>query len=322
MSSPGFSRYLLSGKFVQVYRDLAEAIGLNEAIFLQQLDSWLREYAEKNDSFHFKDGRWWIWNSYEEWSGNLPWWSQKTIQRICDHLRTLGIVVASDRYGGTDRRLWWSIDYDAVDAFVENRPPHLDKMTTPSGQNDHMDEDKMTSCSYTDNTTEKTTEELGSQASDGDSGFDAMFGPSPKAQLESPKMDWADREVREGAIIAANQTYAARSLNEPWIDWGADHIKSRDGVSAIVLRRVGWLVEQVTGMKPESDQLWKRWQPAYSAMYKESGGDWGIIEEAIKSKWPDDTKFRTADPAKYIEAVSKVKANSTSPSSSGPMWGG
>ena len=65
---------------VLILPKLAEEIGLNKAIVLQQIHFWLSTYAKKNDAHHFADDRWWVWNTYGEWQTNFPWWSTRTIQ--------------------------------------------------------------------------------------------------------------------------------------------------------------------------------------------------------------------------------------------------
>lgn len=57
--------------------ELAIRIGLNEAIVLQQIKYWLTE----TESGHKQDGREWVYNTYEEWQKQFPFWSVDTIKR-------------------------------------------------------------------------------------------------------------------------------------------------------------------------------------------------------------------------------------------------
>jgi len=122
------------------YPTLAERIGLNEAIVLQQIHSWVtiyqkdpRRYAEK----HYHDGHWWIWNSYPEWHEKLPYFSEHTVRRALDHLRELNLVLV-DQFNAMpmDRTNWYAIDYEAYDEL-------LSKMDGPSDQNGQMHLAKM-----------------------------------------------------------------------------------------------------------------------------------------------------------------------------------
>jgi hypothetical protein len=95
---------------------LAKLIGLNEAIFLQQLHYWLIK------SQHEYDGRKWVYNTFEEWQKQLPFWSIITIKRIVQSLRKAGLVSTTAQYNKmqVDRTLWYTIDYAAVDSLSEH----------------------------------------------------------------------------------------------------------------------------------------------------------------------------------------------------------
>lgn len=107
-----------------VIPSLAAAIGLPEAIFLQQLHYWIDANGHLQD-----DGRRWIFNSYESWSQQFPWWNVGTIRRIVATLRDAGIIATTTKYNrmGIDHTLWYTIDYTALDALT-NPPP---QPTTP-----------------------------------------------------------------------------------------------------------------------------------------------------------------------------------------------
>ncbi len=116
---PRGSRLLLEEPSLQVQPSLAVAIGLNEAIALQQLNFWLTGKAERKDDDAFIDGRWWVYNSIREWrEKSFPFWSEDTIQRTFKKLEKLGLVIkghyASNPY---DRRVWYTIDYAVMDSL-------------------------------------------------------------------------------------------------------------------------------------------------------------------------------------------------------------
>jgi len=97
---------------------LAVALGLKEAIFLQQLHYWI------NKSKNQHDNRYWVYNTIEEWKEQLPYLSGSTIRRIINALRDQDILIATDKYNRskTDRRLWYTIDYALVEGLCENVP--------------------------------------------------------------------------------------------------------------------------------------------------------------------------------------------------------
>lgn len=87
------SPLLINEPPLQVLPSLAVAIGLNEAIVLQQLHFWLtitdrdgKQYGEVHD------GRRWIWNTVKQWRTQFPWWSENTVQRILKSLEDAAII--------------------------------------------------------------------------------------------------------------------------------------------------------------------------------------------------------------------------------------
>jgi hypothetical protein len=112
------NKLLLDEHPLQVLPSLACTIGLNEAIVLQQIHYWLKAYEHKHIGDHFKDGRWWVYNSYEQWkTDNFPFFSVATIKRTVLKLEEIHLLVSSSKYNqkSSDRTKWYSIDYDKLD---------------------------------------------------------------------------------------------------------------------------------------------------------------------------------------------------------------
>jgi DnaD/phage-associated family protein len=117
------SKFLLDDKPLIILPSLAETVGLNESIVLQQLHYWLKE------SSHIYDGYKWIYNTYSNWKEQFPFWSDKTIRRIITKLENQGLIVTGNYNKlGIDKTKWYRIDYEK-----------LEILTSPSGQNDQMD---------------------------------------------------------------------------------------------------------------------------------------------------------------------------------------
>ncbi|MBN3344880.1 replication protein RepO [Pectobacterium brasiliense] len=163
------SRLLINENPLQVLPGLACAIGLNEAIVLQQIHYWMK------NSQHFHDGRLWVYNSVPDWQAQFPFWSDSTVKRALSSLEKQGLVFTGNYNDDSwDKTKWYSIDYQRVDALEANgksvtdrsgQNDHIDdvKMPRPSGQDDLTPQVKMTS-SLTENTTETTTEIIGESA--------------------------------------------------------------------------------------------------------------------------------------------------------------
>lgn len=118
------SRLLISEPPLMVLPSLAVKIGLNEAIFVQQLHYLLQM------SQNHRDDKAWVYNTFEEWGEIFPFLSVKTIKRVVLSLKKLGIISSTCKYNRMkmDKTQWYSINYE-----------ELDKLTLREGQNDPID---------------------------------------------------------------------------------------------------------------------------------------------------------------------------------------
>lgn len=67
---------------------LAKAIGVNEALVLQQLHYWLVNHAEVQH-----EGKFWIYKTYEEWQEqDFFFWSVRTVKSVFKSLTNLGLI--------------------------------------------------------------------------------------------------------------------------------------------------------------------------------------------------------------------------------------
>jgi len=128
---------------LQVLPSLAKEIGLNEAIFLQQLHYWL------NRSEHSPDGRKWIYNTASGWVEQLPFWSEKTIRRIIKSLRDMNLIETTDRFNkkNYDKTTWFTINYHELEKFEKELKPtgqNDQSLTKPTGQVVQLHVDNLT----------------------------------------------------------------------------------------------------------------------------------------------------------------------------------
>jgi hypothetical protein len=106
---------LIDDNPLQVLPKLAEKIGLNEAIVLQQLHYWL------NRSDKVRDGAKWVFNSYPGWKEQFPFWSIRTIQRTFLRLESLGLLrVGNFNKMKGDLTKWYTVDYAGVEALEQS----------------------------------------------------------------------------------------------------------------------------------------------------------------------------------------------------------
>jgi len=109
---------LLPEKPIAVLPSLAVAIGLNEAIALQQLHYWLVNADNGKHYGRVKAHRTWVYNDYNEWqASSFPFWSISTIRRTFGLLEKQNLVVSEMEYGADlpgGKRKWYTIDYGVL----------------------------------------------------------------------------------------------------------------------------------------------------------------------------------------------------------------
>lgn len=124
------SKLLIDDYPLQVLPNLAIAIGLNEAIFIQQLHYWINGVSGKS-----RDGQRWIYNTYNDWQDNFPFWSNATIRRTIKNLEDGGYILSTSKYNAMkiDRTKWYTINYDKINEIektlvVDNRIAQNEQM--------------------------------------------------------------------------------------------------------------------------------------------------------------------------------------------------
>jgi hypothetical protein len=119
---------------LQVLPTLAQKIGLNEAIILQQIHYWLNPKHNKN----LFENRLWVWNTYEQWQQQFPFWGERTIRRAILNLEECGIL---DSFVTRDFRKikYYTINYNRLEevektptaATQRDEPVSVSCVTTP-----------------------------------------------------------------------------------------------------------------------------------------------------------------------------------------------
>lgn len=154
------SSLLIQDEPLLVLPRLASKIGLNEAIFLQQIHYWLKR------SKHYYDDRYWVYNSITNWHKQFPFWNERTLKRIVKNLEEFNLLI-SGNYNKLkfDKTKWYSINYDRlVELEIDNdcdklsqRKEHIVMM-----ENDNMSQPipETTQKINSENTTQKDIVEI------------------------------------------------------------------------------------------------------------------------------------------------------------------
>lgn len=132
------SPYLYEEAPLTVRPTLAKRLGLNRAVFLQQLNYWLTK------SPHWHEGKPWIYNTYEEWTEQMPWWTPEAIRKIVKQLEDRDIIESTDRFNKRrgDRTKWYTINQKKLDEFMGE--DHPDKSTEAPDKSTDLEPDKST----------------------------------------------------------------------------------------------------------------------------------------------------------------------------------
>ena len=133
---------LISEPPLQVLPSLALEVGLNGAIFLQQLH--YRLLISRN----IRDGEKWVYQSYPEWRDKeFPFWSVDTVKRTIQQLEKDGYVIGTSAFNKMkmDKTKWYRINYPKLGYYqsVQNAPIDNANCTEGGGQNASCDGGKL-----------------------------------------------------------------------------------------------------------------------------------------------------------------------------------
>lgn len=109
--------------------DLASVIGLNEAIVISQLLYWISK-SEKENRNNI-DGSFWVYNTFESWQEQFPFWSIRTLKRVFASLENSGYI-RSGRFNrmSRDQTRWYTVDVKRVnETLVAHGKPTISIVT-------------------------------------------------------------------------------------------------------------------------------------------------------------------------------------------------
>ena len=135
------SQLLINEHPLQVLPSLATAIGLNEAIVLQQVHYWLNPRFNTN----FFEGQHWVHNTYEKWNRQFPFWSERTVKRTVMSLEESGFLI-SFITRDFKKTKYYAIDYGHLNKikFVDSDDPVVTKPPQKADLEDNFSETEET----------------------------------------------------------------------------------------------------------------------------------------------------------------------------------
>lgn len=193
------SKLLIDEPPLQVLPSLAIAIGLNEAIFLQQLHYWLTPTSRYKPHYReYKNvSRPWIYNTYHTkkdeketgWQANFPFWSVRTIKRIVSSLKEKELIIVTDQFNtvSSNRTLWYTIDYDKLAIYEKasiSGTLDSDKLALSDSDKLALSGGGQVGTLMTETNTETTTENMAQTA---ESDFSDLFTEPVQTGKTQPK---------------------------------------------------------------------------------------------------------------------------------------
>lgn len=172
------NKLLIDDYPIQVLPKLAELIGLNEAIVLQQIHYWL------NNSKHKYDGKTWIFNSYPEWQKQFPFWSLITIKRTIYSLEKQKLLLIGNyNKAKFDKTKWYSINYQTIEGMI--RPSYQNDTTSVSKRDDGVyQNDTTNTIDYTETNNHRETDDVSKSFKYISTNLEIIQNPLKAEQLE------------------------------------------------------------------------------------------------------------------------------------------
>jgi hypothetical protein len=122
----------LNSSVIYMEETVIPAVGTIGATLYQRFAHWCRRNEANKSKRHYKDQRWWTWDSYPALSGDYPYWTSRQIRLACDKLRQVGLVTCKIKKGSN---YWYStiniedwIDsekFKKLDLVTQNQVLHI-----------------------------------------------------------------------------------------------------------------------------------------------------------------------------------------------------
>lgn len=162
---------------------------------MQQVHYWLK--IKEKQQKDYIDGHYWVYNTYEQWQEQFPFWSIRTLKRVFTVLEKSGLLLSANyNKAGFDKTKWYSINYKALNN-LNSSSNQTDTIVVPTCHDGECQNGTTNTIDYTKTTTETS--------------FKVLKGATPK---RSTAFDWS---ILEKQIIGACNRATAENP-QPYID--------------------------------------------------------------------------------------------------------
>ena len=117
------SMYLFDEQPIIANKTLARALGLNEALVLQQINYWIEINKKSGKNYH--DGKYWTYNSIRAWQEkDFDYMSVDTVKRTFAKLEKAGyLFIGNYNKDPRDKTKWYTIN----DEKLEDEPEYVNE---------------------------------------------------------------------------------------------------------------------------------------------------------------------------------------------------
>ena len=107
---------LIDERPLMILPTLVRLVGLERSLILQQVHFHLQNPKSGKEI----DGQWWIWNTYDQWREDFPFWEERTIQKWILKLEKEGYLISAQLDAGEwSRRKYYRINYELLGGEIE-----------------------------------------------------------------------------------------------------------------------------------------------------------------------------------------------------------
>lgn len=124
------SKYLINEYPLVFQPTLAKAVGINQAIFIQQLHFLIYNKIQNGDMSTFRDGYMWVFNSIPKWHEKYFWfWSEKTVERTIAKCEEKGFVISRKdlNFNPENNTKWYRLDYQKIEKAIKKTKEEMKK---------------------------------------------------------------------------------------------------------------------------------------------------------------------------------------------------
>lgn len=215
-------------------RTLAKKLGLNAAIFLQQINYWIQ--INKKKGINFVEGRYWTYNSIRAWhENNFDFVSLETVKRTFKRLEDEGyLIVGRFNKNYRDNTKWYAINEEKIEALFAEIEEENDKKAKERLENpEDLEECKFLMGSQIYEIRKATTDDYSVKRKEflqrcGNSPLD-QNDPDPRVKMIEPRVKMTHRIYNRDlpVVVNTNTTSYSKPQNESYPQFDLPKIEEK-----------------------------------------------------------------------------------------------